>query len=94
MTDVPNHFTMHSFRVGSLLSKSLAGTAVDGIMKIGGWKTESVAKYDVGATSSGQVWGSKKKCGQSYAVARGLPLSPEFRNDFAACAGKDGGQVI
>ena len=36
MTD---HFTMHSFRVGGSLSKSLAGTAVDEIMKIGSWKT-------------------------------------------------------
>ena len=60
MADLPNHFTMHSFRVGGSLSKSLAGTAVDEIMKIGGWKTESVAKYYIGATSSGQVRGSKE----------------------------------
>ena len=32
----PNHFMMHSFRVGGPLSKSLAGTAVGEIMKIGG----------------------------------------------------------
>ena len=43
---LPSHFTEHSFRVGGSLSKSLAGTAVDEIMKIdGGGKTESVAKY-------------------------------------------------
>ena len=42
---LPSYFTMHSFRVGGSLSKSLAGTVVDEIMKIGGWKTESVAKY-------------------------------------------------
>ena len=36
-----SHFTMHSFRLGGSLSKSLAGTAVDEIMKIGSWKTES-----------------------------------------------------
>ena len=41
----PDHLTMHSFRVGGSLSKSLAGTAVDEIMKIGGWKTERVARY-------------------------------------------------
>ena len=29
---LPSHFTMHSFRVGGSLSKSLAGTAVDEIM--------------------------------------------------------------
>ena len=89
MADLPKHFTMHSFRGGGSLSKSLAGTAVDEIMKIGGWKTASVAKYYIGATSSGRVRGSKKKRGQSYADASELPLSPEFRKDFAACAGKD-----
>ena len=68
MADLPNHFTMHSFRVGGSLSKSLAGTAVDEIMKIGGWKTKSVARYYIGATSSGQVRGSKKKRGHSYAT--------------------------
>ena len=80
---------MHSFRVGGSLSKSLAGTAVDEIMKIGGWKTESAAKYYIGTTSSGQVRGSKEKGGHSYADASELPLSPEFRKYFAACAGKD-----
>ena len=40
-----DHFTMHSFKVGGSLSKSLAGTAVDEVMKIGGWKTERVARY-------------------------------------------------
>ena len=89
MEDLSNHFTMHSLRVGGSLSKSLAGTAVDEIMKIGGWKIESVAKYCIGATSSGQVRGSKKKRGQSYADASELPLSPEFRKDFVACSGKD-----
>ena len=46
------HFKMHSFRVGGSLSKSLAGTAVDKIMKIGGWKTERVARYYIGPTTS------------------------------------------
>ena len=32
--DLPNYFTMHSFRVEGSLSKSLAGTAVDEIMKM------------------------------------------------------------
>ena len=79
---------MHSFHVGGSLSKSLAGTAVE-IMKIGGWKTESVAKFYIGATSSEKVLGSKRKRGQSYASASELPLSPEFQEDFAACARKD-----
>ena len=58
-------------------------------MNIGGGKTESLAKYYIGAASSGQVRGSKKKRGQSYVNASELPLSQEFRKDFAARAGKD-----
>ena len=80
---------MHSLRVGGCLSKSLAWTAVDAITKIGGWKTKSVAKYYIGATSSGKVLGSKRKRGQSYASASELPLSPESHKYFAACARKD-----
>ena len=77
---------MHSFRVGGSLSKSLAGAAVDEMMKISGWKTESIAKYYVGAVSSGKVHGSKRKRGQSCASASELPLSPECQNNFAACS--------
>ena len=33
--------------------------------------------------------GSKKKRGLSSADGSELPLSPEFREDVAACAGKD-----
>ena len=47
---------MHSFRVGGSPSKFLTAKMVDEIIKIGGWKTESIAKYyNIGATSSGQV---------------------------------------
>ena len=81
---------MHSFRVGRSLSKSLAGTAVDKIMKNGGWKTESIAEQYIGATSSGQVQGSKRSCGQSYVDVSELPLQPDF---FAACAGSDRGNA-
>ena len=58
-------------------------------MKIGGWKTQSVAKYYIGATSSGKLHGSKMKRGQSYASASKLPLSPGFEKYFASCAGMD-----
>ena len=34
---IPGQFTMHSFRVGGSVSRSSVGTAVDEIMKIGGW---------------------------------------------------------
>ena len=81
---LPGHFTMHSFRVGGSLARSLAGTAVDEIMKIGGWKTETIANYYIGATSSGRVEGGKRKRGQRYADASRLPLSPEFEKDLAA----------
>ena len=82
---LPSHFTMHSFRVGGSLSKSLAGTC---IMKIRGLKTEPVAKHYIGATCSEKVHGSKRKRDQSYASASELPLPPEFQEDFAACARK------
>ena len=84
-----DHFTMHSLRVAGSLSKSLAGTAVDEIMQIGGWKTASVAKYYIGATSSEKVLGSNRTRGQSYASASELPLSPEFQADLSACERKD-----
>ena len=45
---LPKHFTMHIFRV-RLTQKSFAGMVVDEVMNIGGWKTESVAKYYIGA---------------------------------------------
>ena len=41
--ELPNHFMMHYVRVGGSPSTFLTGTAVDEIMKIGGWKTESIA---------------------------------------------------
>ena len=55
-------------------------------MEIGGWNTEAIAKYYIGATSSGQVQGGKRKPGQSYAEASWLALSPEFEKHFTACA--------
>ena len=70
---------MHPFRVEGSLSKSPAETAVDEIMKLGGWKTESVAKHYIGATRSGQVRGGEKKRGQSYVDAR------ERRGFFTVC---------
>ena len=61
--ELPSHFTVHSFREGGALSKSLAGTAMDEIVEIGGWKTESVAKYYIGTTSCGKGLGSKRTRG-------------------------------
>ena len=69
---------MYSFRVGGSLTRSLSGTAVNEIMKIGGCKTEQITNYNIGATSSGRVRDGKRKRGQSYADASRIPLSLEF----------------
>ena len=94
-TELPIYFSMHSFRVRGSLSESLGGTTVYEIIQIGGWKTESVARYCyIGATSSsGHMRGSKRKRRQSYADTSELPLSPKFETDFAACAGKQWGKA-
>ena len=78
MAGLPDHFTMHSFRVGGSVTKSLAGTAVDEIMKIGGWKTESIAKYYIESTTSTGVRASKRTRDHGYARA----------NEFYCCPRK------
>ena len=89
---IPGQLTMHSFRVEGSVSRSLEGTAVDEIMKIGGWKTERVARYHIGATAGASAATSKRKCDEGskrerdrdYAAAIDVPLSPAFQEDFAA----------
>ena len=56
---IPGQFTMRSFRVGGSVSSSLEDTAVDEIMKIGGWKTSST--YYIGATTSAVAETYKRK---------------------------------
>ena len=85
---MPDHFTMHSFRVRGSVSKSLAGTAVDDIMKIGGWKTERIAKYYIGPTTTARVPASKRKRDHDYANAGDLSLSPAFEPDISAFSAK------
>ena len=83
---VPDHFTMQAFGVGGSLSKSLSDTAVDEIMKIGGWETERVTRYYIGVTTSTTVetakgrrdGGSRRERDNSYAIAMDVPLSPVF----------------
>ena len=65
---------------------SFAGTAVDKIMKIGGWKTESVSKYYIESTTSTGVRASKRTRDHGYARANELPLSQTFESDISACA--------
>ena len=92
--ELPSHLPMDSFRVGGPLSKYLPGTAGDEIMSIGGWKTESVAKYHIGLIACGKTYGSKRKRSPELytpTLASCWPLSLEFEKDFASCAGTDRG---
>lgn len=84
-TSLPVHFTMHSFRVGGLPSDSRAGTAVDQIMKIGGWKTETMAAHFIGPTTSQPNAGKRRKVGRAYDEADRLFISDSFRQRLAAC---------
>ena len=62
-------------------------------MKIGGWETERVARYYIGATTSASVEAAKgirdgvsrRERDNSYAIAVEFPLSPAFQDDFAVC---------
>ena len=54
-------------------------SAVEEIMQMGGWKTESVAKYYAEPSS-------KRQRAASYTATNEEPLSPAFEADFAACA--------
>lgn len=92
-----DRFTMHYFRVGGSLSKSLSGTAVDEIIKIGGWKKQQVARYYIGATARApagaskrkRVGASKQKRDSACATAIDLPLSPTFQEEFAVCTSRN-----
>ena len=88
MAGLPDHFPMHSFRVGGSVTKSFAGTAVDEIKKIGGRKTESIAKYCIGSTASTGFRASQRTRDHGYARANELPLSHNFESDFSVCAPK------
>ena len=85
---MPYHVNMHSFHVGGSVSKALAGTAVDETMKIGGWKTERIAKYYIGSTTSARVPTSKRKRNHDCATASELLLSKALEADFSACGPK------
>ena len=79
---MPDHFTRHSFRVGSSVSKSLAGTAVDKIIEIRGWKTERIAKYYIDSTTRARIPASERKRDRDYATASELPLSHRRLRQF------------
>ena len=73
----------HALLSRGSVTKLLAVTAVDEIMKIGRWKTESVAKYYIGSTTS---TGVRRARDHGHAPANELSLSQKFESDFSACA--------
>ena len=74
--------TVHPFRVGGSVSKSLAGTAVDEIIKVRGWKTERTAKYYIGSATSTRAPASKRTRDHACAHANEVALSQAFESDF------------
>eukprot|EP00903_Cladosiphon_okamuranus_P006868 g6689.t1 len=85
--DLPDHYSMHSFRVGGSVSKSLAGTPVDEIMRIGGWKAEAMAQQYIGATTSTGGAGERPRLtiDEQYDFVNMWAVSDEFRDRYAAC---------
>lgn len=69
-----SHFTMHSLRVGDSLMQSIKGTAVDGVMKIAGWKMQRVVEPYNGD--------------QGYCESNHVPLSEVLKRKFSACGVK------
>lgn len=76
-------YTMHLFPVGDLLSQSLAGTVVDAIMELVGWKSEEkIALWYIGPTAGPS---HKADRGSRHAeMLMTFRLSPEFRRRYAA----------
>ena len=64
--------------MGGSVSESLAGTAVDETMKLGGWRSERVATNYIGATTSAAAKGKRRTLDAVYDAADKLPLSPAF----------------
>lgn len=83
-----DHYTMHSFRVGGSVSRSLKGTAMDEIMKMAGWRTTSVAEHYVGATTSLSSAESRLDTDALYAKVSAWSKSSDFRDSYAACSEK------
>ena len=62
-------------------------------MKIGGWKTERVSRYYIGAATSASAEAAKgrrdgdsrRERDNSYAIVVDFPLPAAFQEDFAAC---------
>ena len=84
---LPAHFTMHSFRVGGSLSKSLADMPVDEILPLGGWRTEVMARHYIWATTSEAVDVSQT-VDQLYDHVDTWSASSDFQERYAACGSR------
>ena len=87
------NYSMHSFRVGGAVSQTLAGTAMDALMAMVGWKIRRVAQRYVGpqptqqadaVPRSGDRQAIPHGAEERYAAADGLPLQAGFEDQFAA----------
>ena len=81
---LPSNFTRHSSRSGGSLSKSLAGTPMDEIMEIGGWKTVSMARYYILGLPPVRDYQRRSGNGSRPVSTRSTSrCPPEFERDFS-----------
>lgn len=78
---LPGRFTVHSIRVGGSLGESLAGTTMDELVKLGGWKTESVTEHYIGL-STGEAG---KPNGASFIALMPPRTICRWRQTFCNC---------
>lgn len=78
---------MHSFRVGGSLSESLAGTAVDEIMQLAGWRPRKMATSYIGPTTSDGAKGKRRRSDNVYDFAEKLPLEANLSASMVLTVG-------
>lgn len=86
---LPVHFTMHSFRVGGSLRRSIDGTSIEEVMQIWGWKAEAVSRDYIGPTTVASsvrgCWAKRKRTGSvwiclcRHSLSSTLPLADTSR---------------
>ena len=84
---VPDHFTVHSFRVGGSLRHILwLEPRVDEIMKIGGWKTHKMTAHYIGQIcGSGHEAATTQDVEVAYQAADAALAAAESQALYAAC---------
>ena len=73
-------YTMHSFRVGRAVSRSLAGMAVAEIMSLVGWKSAGVAQRNIGATPPHQGDKGKRESHEHAYIDATRTSCPQCQN--------------